>query len=339
MGKISTEEIFLKPIHPLPRPLFPLLLALFFLIAVGLETEAFARAGGGKTSGRSATGATRSYQKSPAQTPPAQPGEFQQQRTPSVPPSAAPARGFMSGMGGMIFGGILGALLFRSLGVAGEPEWGKTGFAFGDLILLMIVLTLAFLIFRHFRNRSARPVSAFGPGSFPEPGMAYSSLPNPAPSPPVLTAPALPALDHIRTTDPGFNESEFLSFAGEAFRRVQANWEKRDGNALRSLLSPEMAALFQKEMERLREEKKINRIENIEIRKAEITDALQDRGEDLVTVKLEVRLRDYTVDEKSGQVVAGDSRDPIEFREFWTFSRNIGERIWVLAGISQNSVQ
>jgi predicted lipid-binding transport protein (Tim44 family) len=48
---------------------------------------------------------------------------------------------------------------------------------------------------------------------------------------------------------------------------------------------------------------------------------------------------DFTLDEKSGQVLAGDPQSPIEFTESWTFSRNIGERNWVLAGISQNWVQ
>jgi len=66
---MPTGGPFLKAIRPLPRTLFPLVMAPFFPIAAGLETEAFARAGSGGTSGRSATGTTRSYQKSPAPPP------------------------------------------------------------------------------------------------------------------------------------------------------------------------------------------------------------------------------------------------------------------------------
>jgi predicted lipid-binding transport protein (Tim44 family) len=72
---------------------------------------------------------------------------------------------------------------------------------------------------------------------------------------------------------------------------------------------------------------------------AEISDPLPDRGEDPIPVKLVVRLNDYTVDEQSGQVLSGDPQGPLEFTESWTLPRNIGERNWVLAGISQNSVQ
>jgi predicted lipid-binding transport protein (Tim44 family) len=100
-----------------------------------------------------------------------------------------------------------------------------------------------------------------------------------------------------------------------------------------------MSILFQRDIDQLPAEKRINRIKNIQIQTAEISDALQDRGEDLITVKLTVRLNDYTVDEKSGQLLSGDPQVPIEFTEHWSFSRNIGEGNWVLAGISQDSIQ
>jgi hypothetical protein len=55
--------------------------------------------------------------------------------------------------------------------------------------------------------------------------------------------------------------------------------------------------------------------------------------------KIAVHLKDDTVAEQSGQVLSGNPQDPLEFTESCTFSRNLGERNWVLAGISQNSVQ
>jgi predicted lipid-binding transport protein (Tim44 family) len=170
--------------------------------------------------------------------------------------------------------------------------------------------------------------------------MAYSSFSAlEGSSVPTFRAPSLAALQHIRDTDPAFSESDFLSFAKETFNQIQQGWGKRDWRGIRHLLSPEMLVLFQKDLDQLLAEKRINRIENIRIPKAEISDALQDRGEELITVKLVVRLNDYTIDEKSGQLLSGDPQIPIEFREYWTFPRNIGERIWVLAGISQNSIQ
>jgi predicted lipid-binding transport protein (Tim44 family) len=46
-------------------------------------------------------------------------------------------------------------------------------------------------------------------------------------------------------------------------------------------------------------------------------------------------LLDYTVDDKTGQVVAGDRNVPVKFEEFWTFCRLSGSPQWALAGINQ----
>ncbi len=33
--------------------------------------------------------------------------------------------------------------------------------------------------------------------------------------------------------------------------------------------------------------------------------------------------------------MAGSSSDPVKFVEYWTFNRNVGEKNWVLGGITQ----
>jgi predicted lipid-binding transport protein (Tim44 family) len=43
----------------------------------------------------------------------------------------------------------------------------------------------------------------------------------------------------------------------------------------------------------------------------------------------------WAVSLPSGQIVSGSSTDPVKFLEYWTFSRNVGEKNWVLAGITQ----
>jgi len=114
----------------------------------------------------------------------------------------------------MVLGEIWGALIFRSLGFAGNPDWGKEGLAFGNLFLLMIILALILFVFKHLRRRPAIFLNLGGPQSFFGPGMAYSSFPAPeGPPVPSLQAPSIPALQHIRNSDPSFSEPEFLSFA------------------------------------------------------------------------------------------------------------------------------
>jgi hypothetical protein len=82
---------FLKSLSQSPRAFFAFAFVLFFLVWIGLGTEVFARAGGGRTSGRTSTGAIRTYEKPPTQPSPAQQGDFQQQRTPSAPAPMTPS--------------------------------------------------------------------------------------------------------------------------------------------------------------------------------------------------------------------------------------------------------
>lgn len=46
-------------------------------------------------------------------------------------------------------------------------------------------------------------------------------------------------------------------------------------------------------------------------------------------------LLDYTVEDKTGEVIDGDKLNPVKFQEFWTLSRDLGARPWQVTGINQ----
>ena len=71
------------------------------------------------------------------------------------------------------------------------------------------------------------------------------------------------------------------------------------------------------------------------MRKVEISEAWQETGKDYVTVFFTANLLDYTVDDKTGQVVEGDKLNPVKFQEFWTFCRDVGGSRWQLSAINQ----
>jgi predicted lipid-binding transport protein (Tim44 family) len=240
-------------------------------------------------------------------------------------------------MGGMV-GGLLGGMLFRSLGFAGDGLGG--GFGLADIFLIMIVMGIIYFVVKRFRSRQAMQMSMAGAGGSPY------SYPGPGPSPgPILGprpgeeryrgGPSLEALRHIKSMDPSFNEKAFKDLAEDLFFKIQGGWTRRDLSAIRSLLSPAMYDVFKEQVDRLVADKEINRLENIAVREVEITEAGQDHGEECVTVRFYANLLDYTVHEKTGQVLAGSSNDPVKFVEYWTFTRNVGEKNWVLGGITQ----
>lgn len=322
------------------RAIFIAAFSLVFLVWLGLESEVFARAGGGRSSGSRSysPGGSTSRSPSPAQPSPSQQKQYQQTQPAQPATPASPSRSFFSGLMGGMVGGLLGGMLFRSLGFAGDGMGG--GFGLSDIFLIMIVLGIIYFVVKRFRSRQAMQMSMAGAGGSPY------SYPGPGPSPgPILGPPPVEesyqggpsseALRHIKSMDPSFNEKVFKDLAEDLFFKIQGGWTRRDLSQIRSLLSPAMYEVFKEQMDRLVADKEINRLENIAVREVEIREAGQDHGEEYVAVRFYANLLDYTVHEKTGQVIAGSSSDPVKFVEYWTFTRNVGEKNWVLGGITQ----
>ncbi len=77
----------------------------------------------------------------------------------------------------------------------------------------------------------------------------------------------------------------------------------------------------------------INKLESIAIRKVDIVDAGSVDNEDFVTVLFTANLLDYTVDEKTGDVVDGSMTEPVKFAEKWTWARPVKTEEWKLEGL------
>lgn len=322
------------------RSIFYAAFAFFFLLWLGLDSEAFARAGGGRSSGSRSysSGGSTSRSTSPTQPSPSQQRQYQQTQPAQPASPASPGRGLFSGFMGGIMGGLLGGMLFRSLGFAGDGM--GEGFGMGDIFLLLIILGIIYFVVKRFRSRQTLQVSMAGAGGAPY------SFPGPGPSPGPVLGPLpwekdskenpLPnALRHIKAMDSAFDEKAFKDLAEDLFFKIQGAWTRRDLKAIRSLLSPAMYEVFQEQVDRLIADQEINRLENIAVREVEIVEAGQDHGEEYITVKFYANLLDYTVKEKTGEIVAGSSSDPVKFVEYWTFNRNVGEKNWILGGITQ----
>jgi predicted lipid-binding transport protein (Tim44 family) len=220
-------------------------------------------------------------------------------------------------------------------GRAGAAGWGGAGFGFGDLIIIIVILAILYFVIKRFRARRATEMNAGGTSYAP---YTYNE---PAPSMSYESSPAgnsiAQGLQHIQEMDPDFSEARFRETAEDNFFKIQGAWTKRDITVVKHLLTPQMLATFQEDVNRYTEKKQFNRLENIAVRQVEIVDAVQDQGEEYLTVKFLASLLDYVTDETSGQVISGSSSDPVKFLEYWTFNRKVGQKTWVLAGITQEA--
>ncbi len=335
---------------------FLAILGIFCLLSLSLSELAWARAGGGRSSGstgsRSVTrSAPTSRPTTPPPPPPSQP--FQQTRPVTPPPQSS---GFMRGLAGGLLGGFVGSMLFR--GMAGAGGAGGYGHSSGpglfDLILIGAVLygLYYFLIKRRRNQGPGGPSSGLGglfggssdtpppppPGGYappPPPGASYAPPPPPPSYGPDPAQELAAGLGYIRSMDPGFNEQAFKDQVMDAFFQIQAAYGRRDLASVQGLLTSEMHGILGADINQLKAQGQINHLENIAVRAVDLSQAWQEQGQDYLTVLFTANLLDYTVDDKSGQVLSGSNTQPVKFQELWTFTRPVGPGPWQLSAITQ----
>lgn len=327
-------------------------ISMCFVFWLALEASAWARAGGGGSSGSrgSRSFSAPSAPSSPSTSRPfSSPGSTQ---APGTFPGAAnqPSQGafsrspFLQGMMGGLAGGFLGNMLFGGSGHASPTgTGGGGGMGLFDMILLALLAYFGFKFYRRWRQQkeatasyygdivSPRPESSYGGGAHSDPYLAMPRETSAAPYDELESG-----LDQIRRFDPSFNEESFKELVQDLFFRIQAGWMNRSIEGIESLLTVEMRDFFKGEFEKMRQQGRLNRLENIAVRKVELAEAWQEAGKDYVTVFFTANLLDYTVDDQTGQVVQGDKLNPVKFQEFWTFCRDAGGGSrWQLSAINQ----
>ena len=303
----------------------------YFLFFYVLPMDAFARVSGGRSSGsrgsRSST-PPGSYS-TPSSTQPSSPSQPLSQ--PSPQPQSSLWRGVMGGM----MGGILGGMLFRSLGFGNDL--GAEGGGGIGLFEILLIGALLFGVYWYIkRRRQAARANAYYQSSMgtaepsyqPSYGQSYEQ-------PREEERDLGKGLGYIRQMDPSFDEKKFQDLCMDNFFKIQGAWANRDMSGVKNLLTEEMSRIIQGDAEKLKSERKMNKLENIAVRSVDMVEAWQESGKDYLTVRFFANLLDYTVDETTGQVVSGSKTEPVKFEEYWTFTRTVGDNPWQLSAINQ----
>ena len=305
-------------------------LALGLLVADAADV--WARAGrGGSRGSRSYSAPARPSPSAP--TTPSSPSRSLNQ--PASP--AAPQRpgffggGLMGGLAGFAIGGLIGSMLFGGLG------GGLGGFGGIGLLEMLLIGGGLYFLFRFLRNRQAQsPQPAYaGATSAYEAGTERSWGPGGGATAEMPAAPSdlERGITNLRTMDPGLDPSAIADHARRVYFVVQQAVGMRELAGVRDYLAPEMATLLQTQCDRLRGARQTNRIEQLDIRRAEVSEAWQEGGRDYVTVFISASMLDYTVDDTTGAVVEGSRTAAETIEDFWTFTRPVGNNPWRLSAI------
>lgn len=305
--------------------------SLFFFVTYILELDAHARVGGSRSSG---SRGSRSYSapSSPSATP-SSPSRVAP--APAQPAAPSQSGGFMRGMAGGIVGGMIGGMLFRSLGFGSGDGIGGGGIGLFEIILIGGIL---YGIWWYVKRRRREAEATANPAAYRTAEMPQPQQSGFAPAyGPQAEADIAAGIGHIRQMDSSFDEQKFKDQCMDAFFKVQGAWANRDMSAIRNMMTSEMFSIIQGDADELKKKKQINRLENIAVRKVELSEAWQEEGKDYITVRFTANLLDYTTDEATGNVISGSKTEPVKFEEFWTYTRAVGSNSWQLSAINQPS--
>ena len=308
----------MKRLYTTLAPVFLLLIA-FSLIDAGISTNyAEARS---KMGGRSFK-MNKSFKKS----------------TPKTTQSAAQKKsgsGMSRGLMGGLIGGALGGMLFGSLFGAGGSGMG--------ILPILLLAGGAFFLYRRFASMKQGQGAHASPGRPAAGGMPSNMFGGGMNSAPQAEEPEIQiggnlleeGFDAIRESDKGFDENYFKEVASDVFFQIQAGWMRRDLDSYKHLIGADLALEYDKHFQEMREKGQINKLESIAIRTVEITQAGSDGREDFISVLFKANLLDYTVDDKSDEVLDGSVTIPVKFEEEWSWARPTGTQDWKLEGIKE----
>jgi predicted lipid-binding transport protein (Tim44 family) len=230
-------------------------------------------------------------------------------------------------------GGILGGMLFRGLGFGGGLGGEGGGIGLFEIFVICVLLYGAYWFFK--KRRQAAVGDQYYQTSTETVGPGYQTSYAPAYDQQKEEWDVEKGLSYIRQMDSSFDETKFQDLCMDQFFKIQGAWANNDISGVRHLLTEEMFKIIGDDIEKLKLEKKINKLENIAVRSVDIAEAWQESGKDYITVRFYANLLDYTVDETTGQVVSGSKTEPVKFEEYWTFTRPVGNNPWRLSAINQ----
>ncbi|MDQ7003792.1 MAG: Tim44-like domain-containing protein [Ghiorsea sp.] len=285
------------------------LLAIFISVTGLSNTVEAKRFGGGTSFGKSSKN-QKNFSK---------PAPQQGANTPNAAPqqgaaSGSRAGGMMGMLGGLAMGGLLGAMFFGG---------GFEGINFMDILLFG---GIAFAIFWFMRRAAASRRETYAPAGHPSPHNESFGHDTQEQS-----HTALAEGDASDTSaKPQIDEEQFLQAAKGIFVRMQADWDSKNEEDIRSFCTPSVAEHVLEQIKQLGDQE--TRTE-IAVVYPELSGSWMESGLEMAAVHFQATLNEKTLD-NGGQVIASESN---HVNEVWVFQHdpNSEDPTWYLAGIQQ----
>jgi hypothetical protein len=219
--------------------------------------------------------------------------------------SSGSSGGSSHGSAGSFLGGAaVGSMLGGGSGGSGGSSGG-----FCTFVVIVIIIIVAYVVIRRFLGKG---------GSL---GDAMNVEMPTVPQGPV-------AFDQLKADDPNFSEQAFYGRVNEMFLAIQKAWEARNMEPARRFLAEQQFQVLADGIGEYVRNGQINKLDSIHIDQVEPVSVTREGDSDYVKVMITASVIDYTIDERTGQLVnpdvLGDGKTVKTFDEYWTLTRKVG---------------
>lgn len=122
--------------------------------------------------------------------------------------------------------------------------------------------------------------------------------------------------------DENFDKAELTSKLSNLYVQMQDCWQKKDISPIRPYCTDAFFTQMDNQIQRKKQQGQTNYIERIAVLSVELRGWCQEGGNDVLVARLNTRIVDYTLDDKTGKLISG-SRDKEKFMVYeWDLVRH-----------------
>ena len=126
--------------------------------------------------------------------------------------------------------------------------------------------------------------------------------------------------------DENFDKAELTSKLSNLYVQMQDCWQKKDISPIRPYCTDAFFTQMNNQIQRKKQQGQTNYIERIAVLSVELRGWCQEGGNDVLVARLNTRIVDYTLDDKTGKLISG-SRDKEKFMVYeWDLVRTTGTK-------------
>ena len=136
--------------------------------------------------------------------------------------------------------------------------------------------------------------------------------------------PGLP-LEDLKTKDPNFNEQAFLEKVGNWYIQMQNAWQDKKWEPMRAIMTDALYSQMERQLDELVKAGRTNYVERIAVLESRIVRYAVEGDNDVLVVRLSTRICDYTLDDRTGEVVSGSKTRELFMVYDWKIIRSKDE--------------